>query len=577
MFGRKVDYLEQEILGIAKNFEQISAEEEKKAKEVKKSRTKKFTIKDAINIDKVTFEEKEINVVTKNDINKTLATPSRITRLQKMKEFFAKNKSKTGKLPIPKSLLMNDSVVSNFGGTLIHDYDDYKDIVGSRKDFRSFSHFINHTTGELQTEINFNTKITQQRDDFIISEAHPQIVNEQYKQSYQITQESPQVFEDKEAKEINDIATLPTPPPTPPFDISGKVSPDSNINLDEGIGMDEDPSNLLLSPIDLQMQLPEIFRETIESFPAPEEEEIITFETSINFSLNSIRENVTEKVVDFELPKEIRTEVSEARMKNIFMIPLKRLKHKCNFDLPDKEFKEFKKRKLDQWKSTAVPEVINPRTFKFVPPSEPIRNDEVPFHGFTKEEQNESMRIFNYKTTERLSKSLNDERCIRNDSGYDSLTSIDASREDITLNSSDEDRRGSFGIESSLDESKNCETTQENSTTDNRDTFKDHEDTDNDFTEHLNDYSKTLQEQSSQENNISGSDSCYQSLNSGVSGESSKLFGASFAEEFKIGNSTEIDIVQDNNEEQQSLESEERIKQMQQSAMNVSLLFKFFF
>ncbi len=156
IFARKVDYLEQEILGIAKNFEQISAEEEKKTKEVKKTRTKKFTIKDAINIDKVTFEEKEIIAATRNDINKTLASPSRISRLQRMKEFFAKNKTKGGKLPIPKSLLMKDeSIISNFGNTIIHDYDDHKDIVGSRKDFKSFSNFIDYTTGELQSEVNF--------------------------------------------------------------------------------------------------------------------------------------------------------------------------------------------------------------------------------------------------------------------------------------------------------------------------------------------------------------------------------------------------------------------------------------
>lgn len=147
VFGRKVDYLEQEILGIAKNFENIDTSkngDKKEEKEVKKTRTKKYNIKDAINVDKVTFEEKEIVVSSKNDINKTLASPSRITRLQKMKEFFAKNKSKSGKLPIPKSMLLhNDFPVSNFGSTLIHDYDDYKDIVGSRKDFTSYGHFIN--------------------------------------------------------------------------------------------------------------------------------------------------------------------------------------------------------------------------------------------------------------------------------------------------------------------------------------------------------------------------------------------------------------------------------------------------
>jgi hypothetical protein len=136
ILGRKVDYFEQEIVGLAENFNKVTEDCKQKEKEAKKTRTKKYVIKDSVNIDKATFDEKPINVTTNNDINKTLTSPSKITRLQQIKEFYAKNNSKSGKLAIPKSLLMNDNACqSNFGSQMIVDYEDDKEIVGQQTRF----------------------------------------------------------------------------------------------------------------------------------------------------------------------------------------------------------------------------------------------------------------------------------------------------------------------------------------------------------------------------------------------------------------------------------------------------------
>lgn len=539
VFGRKVDYLEQEILGIAKNFENIDTSkdgEKKEEKEVKKTRTKKYNIKDAINVDKVTFEEKEIVVSSKNDINKTLASPSRITRLQKMKEFFAKNKSKSGKLPIPKSMLLhNDFPVSNFGSTLIHDYDDYKDIVGSRKDFTSYGHFINCTTGELQSDINFYPKSTQ-RDDFLLLEPPPVV--------------SQTVTNDKDINDISDI-TPPTPPPSPLFnnneEASGKVpSDDSNINIDEGIEMDDslDRSSLLLSPLEHEFKLTDILRESPSLFPIPQPQpaaqpqeqssEFVSF--SFDKSIIPIREALLNNINDFELPVTIRKEVGENNIANILMIPLKRLKHKCLFDLPDNEFKEMKRRKLDQWKSTVQPEIINPRVFKVID-MQSVQSDknlqrmgsddDAPFLGFTEEQQNKSLASIDMDSSllpsphylSKLNKS-DLRKSTNEDSGFES-DYVNTSNDDISSPSHEAD-----------------------------------------------DTQKSLE--------VSGVDSCYQSMVSGASGETSKLDVPTFLDEYST-KLDETDCMQQSiniSNDQSQLESEERVQLMKQSAMNVSCLSK---
>lgn len=534
VFGRKVDYLEQEILGIAKNFENIETSkngDKKEEKEVKKTRTKKYNIKDAINFDKVTFEEKEIVVSSKNDINKTLASPSRITRLQKMKEFFAKNKSKSGKLPIPKSMLLhNDFPVSNFGSTLIHDYDDYKDIVGSRKDFTSYGHFINCTTGELQSDINFYPKSTQ-RDDFLLLEPPPVV--------------SQTITNDKVINDISDI-TPPTPPPSPLFnneEASEKVpSDDSNINIDEGIEMDDslDRSSLLLSPLEHEFKLTDILRESPSLFPIPQPPAAQPQEQSSEFvpfsfdkSIIPIREALLNNINDFELPVTIRKEVGENNIANILMIPLKRLKHKCLFDLPDNEFKEMKRRKLDQWKSTVQPEIINPRVFKVID-MQSVQSDknlqrmgsddDAPFLGFTEEQQNKSLASIDMDSSllpsphylSKLNKS-DLRKSTNEDSGFES-DYVNTSNDDISSPSHEAD-----------------------------------------------DTQKSLE--------VSGVDSCYQSLVSGASGETSKLDVTSFLDEYST-KLDETDCMQQSSNDQSQLESEERVQLMKQSAMNVSCLSK---
>lgn len=542
IFGRKVDYLEQEILGIAKNFKQIDVQsnddnkqDENGTKEVnKKSRTKKYTIKDSVNLDKIEFEEKPINIVLKVDINKTLAEPSKISRLQKMKEFYTKNKIRSGKLAIPKSMLINEYTVSNFGSTQIHDYDDYKDIVGSRRDFASFSFYLSGCSGELQNDLNFSTKqSTSSNEDYNLSD-HDLISPHE---------ESRMAIDDHQ---IHNELTPPPTPKSPMFeDISGKVTPiDFSLNIDEGIEMDDDRSSLLL-PIQPVIRLNDILRQSPNLFPSSIQMND-TIDLTFNRSVLTVIDELKNNVCDFKLPETFKDDVSDSRMKNIFMIPLKKLKHKCLFDLPDKDFRELKRRKMDQHKSTAneVPATKVNRVFKTLDMkrlalmSNAIKADEdfenIPFLGFTKEQQNESLLTILYKSksskaaaTANITES-NQPRKASNDSGFDSRCSEtlddDSFAQDETDGSQQED----------------CT-------------------------------------KSTIENNLSGTDSCYNSLTSGQSSEKNNLNVSSFLEDFTAisnnnGNSTtnEDELNVSEKEDQSLLESEERIKQMKQSAINVS-------
>jgi hypothetical protein len=581
IFGRKVDCLEQEILGVAKNFERVEAEAsadgtDKEPKEAaKKTRTKKYTIKDGVNMDKILFEEKEIIIAVKDDINKELPVPSKISRLQKMKDFFARNKEKSGKIAIPKSMLLtNEVAVTNFGSTQIHDYDDYKDIVGSRRDFTSFSFYINSCTGELQNDLNFS-KQTKTDDYLVIDHEHQAqldvvaspvndnaIINHSNDDAL-ITSNDTLINTTDDlindvSNEINDF-TPPATPTTPNSPLSGKVTP-INLNLDEGIEMDIDQSSLLL-PTQPIIKINDIIRQSPNLLPDMNVNDCVV----MNFtrSILTVIDKIKDSASDFSLPDKIKSEVGESRMKNIFMVPIKRLKHKCLFDLPDSEFRELKRRKLDQYKSTVAeqPQNRQSRVFKILDllkncnleslnSSTELDNEDedMPFLGFTKDEQNESQFLlpsYNSKTTNTtmnshqttIDNSLINEnpqtllRKVSNDSGYTSEC----------INSSNE-----------IEDSNN----------------------DDEISSRLNSIDE---EDSGQKNlNISGTDSCYQSLASGQSGSdecsTTNVNASSFIDEFKIGNSTEIDLELSTEKDQEltSLESEERIQQMRQSAINVS-------
>jgi len=563
---------------VAKNFERVEAEtsngkDNKEQKEsAKKTRTKKYTIKDGVNIDKILFEEKDIIIAVKDDINKDLPVPCKISRLQKMKDFFARNKEKSGKIAIPKSMLLtNEVAVTNFGSTQIHDYDDYKDIVGSRRDFTSFSFYINSCTGELQNDLNFS-KQTKTDDYLVIDHEHQAqldvvaspvndnaIINHSNDDALITSNDTIINTTDDLINDDNDF-TPPATPQTPNTPLSGKVTP-INLNLDEGIEMDIDQSSLLL-PTQPIIKVNDIIRQSPSLFSNMNINDYVV----MNFtrSILTVIDKIKDSASDFTLPDKIKTEVGESRMKNIFMIPIKRLKHKCLFDLPDSEFRELKRRKLDQYKSTVgdqQPQNRQSRIFKILDllkncnleslnSSNELENEDedMPFLGFTKDEQNESqflIPMYNSKNTNATNNShqttidnslINENpqtllRKVSNDSGYTSEC-INSSNEDSSFNNDDE-------ISSRLN--------------------------------------SIDEEDSAQKNlNISGTDSCYQSLTSDQSGSdecSTNNNVSSFIDEFKVGNSTEnseLELSNDKEQELTSLESEERIQQMRQSAINVS-------
>lgn len=532
IFGRKVDYLEQEIIGIAKNFEAVATSDEKQPEKeaAKKSRSKKFVIKDRVNIEKTTFDEKPINVLTKIDINKTLATPSKINRLQKMKEFFAKNKSRSGKLVIPKNLLFaNEYVGSNFGSSQIHDYDDNKEIVGSRKDFTCFSYFVNNCTGELQSDVDLSSNNSTPSDD------HFRVSNRENIEDIS----EPSTPKDRFQSPV-DWTTRPCTPTNfcePSADVETKLTDWSHLNIDEGIEMDEvERANMLLPVqptvhmIDIRVKSPSLFPPDLQ---VNESIDMDDFDRSVL----TVPLELTANVSDFDLPAKLKNDVNDMKIRNIFLIPLKKLKHKCIFDLPNGEFGELKKRKRDQHKSMGVD--LSLRQTRMFKPLDLSSDDhrssgdleDPPFLGFTKAQQQEPMTSisssWSIKPLEKSSPTDIQIRKFSNDSGLESDCSAELS------NNLSEDQTD-FDASNSEDQHESFDVT--------------HNTTEPDCNI-----------------NISGGDSCYQSL---VSGDSTKAELSSFFKDIESRNQT---INESEEAEENCEESEERVLQMQQSAINVSL------
>lgn len=513
---------------------------------MKKSRSKKFFIKDRVNIEKQSFEEKPIQVLTKIDINKTISAPSKIDRLQRMKDFFSKNKSRGGKLVIPKSLLFtNDNVVSNFGSTPIYELDDNKEILGSRRDFTSFSYFINGCTGELQAEILTN----KNQIDCDISNCQdiPELA------------ESPDLWKTPPTSPLRLVST--SRPPTPAIQDSTDDFQDANdyfeemtennisplsINVDEGIEIDDaTKATMLLSP--LTVKLMDVVRKSPNVFSdAPKINDTVDID-EFGISVVSTQHDQTNDITDFDLPLQmIRNE--ESKMKNIFMIPLKKLKHKCAFDLPNDEYGEIKKRKRDQFKPVAVDSVRQARAFKQL--QMPSTEDEG-FLGFTKEEQQAAMTVISYDKPIRLAvdqlKTADMTRKFSNDSGWQSGTDLgDITEPDSDLLKPNESFKTNEASSRQLADfsSEPLESSVEQ------------------LDSTVND------EPNNSKINTSGGDSCYHSCVSGESSSKTEL--SSFFRDIEERNET-IDQRDEDEESQPDELSEENVREMQQLTVTVRI------
>lgn len=520
--------MEQEIHGIAKNFEAVCAADNKPDKEEKKkTRTKKFVIQDRVNLEKIRFEERPIQVLEKVDINKTLAVPSKINRLQKMKEFFVKSKARGGKLVIPKSLLFNnDFVLCNFGLTQIYEFDDNKEVVGSRRDFTSFSFYINNSTGELQSDISAH-----------ISNHGAEKVNSSVPD---IRADSPVYWDARPYTPSPDSPSRPsTPVNVENCNQQAAVSKDPNhlnINLDEGIELDEEllRTNLLL-PTSPVVKLIDIVRRSPKLFPPD-----LQLHADIkNFDDSIVQNELTTDATELEPAQQMSDSTDFSKMKNLLMIPLKKLKHRCAFNLPDEVYGELKKLKRDQFKGTTGLDatVRQARTFKTL---DMLRadaandDDDEPFLGFTTEQQKAPLTSFPELVFKRpapvrcRSPSPVNERKYSNDSGL-------SLEESINLNTSNENTSPEITASEASSQSQ-------------------HENT-------------TLNEPTAETSNlnINSGDSCYQSC---ISGDSMKTDLSSFFNDCESQNN----MIADEAEfvKLSTNESEERVLQMQQTAMNVS-------
>lgn len=569
IYGRKVDYLEQEITGMAKNFEDVGITDESSVKktESKKSRTKKFFIHDGVNISKVTFEEKQITESGREEVIKTLPEPTRINLLQKMKEFFSKSRSKTGKTVVPKKLLFtSDFVTPNFGATQIYDYDDQKDIVGSRKDFTCFSYYINNYTGELQNEVNYALQIRIEEDasmhpeidlDHVFSPnfSRPETPNDRMQSPidfFMSPPRSPEIAEINQKSEISilreDNAAFCNLLEKNVQILQSKYDHDlSHLNIDEGIEMDDDRCSILLPDVPSSPTV-KVFSLNTNVFPAFPKEILST---------------------DFDLPSSMKEEVAESKIVNVFMIPLKKLKHKCAFSLPDEEYGDLKRMKKEQSKTNEDLPLRQTRIFnpfdimKEVAPKENMNCDEPDFLGFSDEQQNESARDFN----------LNAEN-----TDIDKISQNDLSRKNSNDSGFDENCTSEFDTlaPDSIDMEEDSKENLIDSINEQSQKHRDSIDLDEPYamTSDINiSISNQLENQSNI--NISGGDSCYQSY---VSGESSKTELSAFFRDIESRNKLidEQQEIENQVDEETLKQSEERVKMMQQSAMNVSKYLKSF-
>jgi hypothetical protein len=554
IYGRKVDYLEQEIIGMAKNFENVGVineeSSEKKNTEVKKSRSKKFVIKDSVSIRKLTFEEKPVTESDPDEINKSLDEPCRINLLEKMKDFFTKNRAKTGKTVIPKRLLFTSEYVTpNFGDSLIHDFDDEKEIVGSRKDFTCFSYYINNC-GELQNEVNYSLQIRIEEDhtmshdemnlDHVFSPnfSRPATPNDRVRSPCDWLSPPRSPIRESLERELDLLVEV---------NQKEKNHDLSQLNIDEGIEVEDfDKSNI---------QLPE----------SPSLIKVFNFEPS--GMLPKIQSDSIEKRNDLELTTSIREDFEESRIANIFMVPLKKLKHKCAFDLPSSEYGELKRMRKELDKSgektlTKQTRIFNP--FEMMKEAnfescdracDDKTDDSEEFLGFTEEEQIAAARFFKNPPSKVITKTCLDE--IQNTS------QSDTSRKNSNDSGFDESCRAEMSSLISPDQSSSLHR-------DSIDLEKTHA---ND--EDINMDIDSLRNESNDDNNvkINGGDSCYQSL---LSGESSKTELSAFFGDLEERNKL-IDEKQEleNQVDEETLkEYEERVQDMQQNAINVSFHLK---
>lgn len=499
---------------------------------------------------KVEFEECPIKVLDKADINRTLAVPSRISRLQRMKDFFAKSKAQGGKLAMPKHLLFTDDFVgSNFGATPIYEYNDNIEVVGSRRDFKCFSYYINNSTGELQKDYEMTTR-DMSEDDFLIRN------NENISDNLSV----PSTPIDRFQSPVDWTSRPDTPPmfcePSGEIDTAkDKDFSPLSINIDEGIEIDEFERASMLLPaqptvklIDLRLRSPGLFPSEMKVNDSIN----IDFNNSVLTMQDELAKNVSDFTRDFTLPD---METEEINFKNLFLIPLKRLKHKCIFDLPNSEYGELKKMKREQFKATGIDAPLrNTRIFN---PFDLIKSqlqgssddDEPLFLGFTKAQQQMPITAISpslypkpMREIPRSKSPLLEERKYSNDSGMETDCSFedshivdDTALINITLseNSTMNKINASLVIET-------LETT-------------------------VNDINSSLDINSDTYPNISGVDSCYQSL---ASGESSKVELSSFFKDLETRNNT----IDESLEDDLPHEPHEQVLLMQKSAINVSSL-----
>lgn len=537
---------------MAKNFEDAGVTDEsgeKKSTEVKKSRSKKFFIHDGVNIRKITFDEKPVIESSRDDINKAIPDPTRINLLQKMKNFFSKNRSKTGKTVIPKRLLFtSDCLTPNFGATQIYDYDDQKEIVGSRKDFTCFSYYINNFTGELQNEVNYALQIRIEEDapmhpeldlDHVFSPnfSRPESPCERMQSPFDFFMSPPRSpemakisLDDEMMMRVEDVMT----DDEDPDQLESKKNQHdlSHLNIDEGIEMDDDRMSILL---------PEV----------PSSPTVKVFNTPAASIFPAFPDKIDVTSADFVLPQSIREEVTESRIVNMLMIPMKKLKHKCAFSLPEDEFGELKRMKKEQLKQNEDLPLRQTRIFNpfeimkaAAAKSELVSSDESDFLGFTEEQQKEDATELNLSDAENTT--MHDvSRKNSNDSGFDDCSGeLDTS------------------APSSIDESN------VNSTVEQSQTHRDSIDLD---VPHASVKDITINAPPDESNIISGADSCYQSY---VSGGSTKTELSEFFRDIEsrnklIDEQLELENLSQDDDETAKL-TEERVKTMQQTATNVS-------
>ncbi|XP_055709498.1 uncharacterized protein LOC129805540 [Phlebotomus papatasi] len=393
IYGRKVDYLEEIILNIARESEaRKNAEKNKKrgveGEEVgKRKRLKRFrpeTLCEKFHC--VEYVVKEFKSLPAASLCEKVVRKARCQGGMTYEEEFGmwtlRKDAKGKKGPRRRLEMEEEELCSNytsFGESHIFDYDG-EDIVGRRRDFKVFSGHIDAENQAIGNDINLRKYYKRGE---IIETACPEASNlEDCSLMNPVTVQVPEIREKESMENFGNNLLVQELPDLPP------PSPNILLSDDEGIGMSHNTIQLSdLNEKDWNMLSPNVelvdIMEHVKDVPTTE----FTVDSSLTNLLGIDRAYLTHPE-DFYLPLNLFEQKSIVEL-NFLKISEKKLRSKCLFSLPKEWLAEWR---LAKRPPPPIPPI--PRVFRLdqslqnipTPPATPEPDDPEEFRGFDESE-----------------------------------------------------------------------------------------------------------------------------------------------------------------------------------------------